>query len=278
MESDMELERFFRAKQAEIAALENGGLDALEPWQAARPSFPAALRSPGTAPLPVIAEYKKASPSRGLLCGSIEPEEAARQYAENGAAALSVLTEERWFMGHIGYLARIAAMMQEKQVRPLPMLRKDFIFHPAQVSATLATPASAMLLIVRLAPDARVLRDLREQAERGGVEAVVEVFNPGDVAIARDSGAHIIQVNARDLETFRIDVTAALRVIEAFPPQGDELWIAASGMSSHEDLLAAAAAGYHAALVGSALMEGGAPGHALRCMLTGCAGGGSGRC
>jgi indole-3-glycerol phosphate synthase len=149
------------------------------------------------------------------------------------------------------------------------MLRKDFLFHPAQVAATLATPASAMLLIVRLTPDARVLRDLREQAERGGVQSVVEVFSRRDAELARESGARIIQVNARDLETLWVDAEAPMRFMDAFPPLDGELWIAASGMSGHADLRAAADAGYHAALVGTALMEGGRPGDALRRMILG---------
>ena len=265
----MELERFYRAKQAEIAALERRGGEAPGPWPLPRPSFAEALRRPCAGPLPVIAEFKRASPSRGLICGSLDPEEAARQYAANGASALSVLTEETWFQGHVSHLARISAMMEAERIPPLPMLRKDFLFHPLQVEATLATPASAMLLIVRLAPDARLLRDLREQAERGGMQAVVEVFSPGEAELARESGARIIQVNARDLETLRVDVAASLRFIEAFPPQDGELWIAASGMACHADLVAAADAGYHAALVGSALMEGGRPGAALRRMIRG---------
>ena len=263
----MELERFYKAKLAEITALENGGAAALRPWPLPRVSFAEALRRHAAGPLPVIAEFKEASPSRGVICTSLEPEDAARQYADNGAAAISVLTEETWFKGDLSYLARIDAMMKARGKPPLPMLRKDFIFHPLQVDATLATPASAMLLIVRLTPDAKTLRDLREQAERGGAEAVVEVFSRRDAELARESGARIIQVNARDLETLKVDVHAVLRFINDFPPASGELWVAASGMRSRDDLCAAASAGYDAALVGSALMEGGTPGRALARML-----------
>ncbi|MBP3730779.1 MAG: indole-3-glycerol-phosphate synthase [Mailhella sp.] len=263
----MELERFYKAKLSEITALENGGAEKLKPWPLPRACFSEALRRHASGPLPVIAEFKKASPSRGRICDALEPEEAARQFADNGAAAISVLTEETWFKGHISYLERIACMMRERSEPPLPMLRKDFIFHPGQVAATLSTPASAMLLIVRLIPDAKTLRDLREQAERGGVECVVEVFSRRDVELARKSGARIIQVNARDLETFKVDTRAALRFIDECPPENDELWIAASGITSNDDLCAAANAGYHAALIGSALMEGCKPGMALSRML-----------
>lgn len=280
----MELERFYQAKQGEIDALERMDSGALSPWPLPRPSFLQALESRKSGPLPVVAEYKRASPSRGIICESLEPEDAAREYVENGASALSVLTEETYFRGHLSFIRRISAMMETEQalesselegacdkslLPPVPILRKDFLFHPAQVAATLATPASALLLIVRLTPDARVLRDLREQAERGGVQAVVEVFDARDLALARESGARILQVNARDLETLKVDREACLRFIESMPPQRGERWIAASGMSCREDLEAAANAGYHAALVGSALMEHGTPGADLRRMLTG---------
>ena len=266
------LERFVTAKQAEVQALEALMADessfapggALCPWAGERPSFRKALERKGDAPLAVIAEFKKASPSRGVICAGLEPEDVARQYAEGGANAVSILTEEKYFQGDITYLARAA-----KAVPSVPLLRKDFIFHPAQVAATLATPASAMLLIVRLTPDADQLRVLREQAEAGGVEAVVEVFDEADLFLARESGARIIQVNARDLVTLKVDREACLELIRRFPPRDGELWIAASGMSCKADLEAAARAGFHAALVGSALMEKGTPGKSLRLLLTG---------
>ena len=149
------------------------------------------------------------------------------------------------------------------------MLRKDFIFHPLQVAAALSTPASALLLIVRLTPDAGLLRELREQAEAGGMEAVVEVFDARDVALARESGANIIQVNARDLASLAVDRRACLALAKECPPREGELWIAASGMSCRSDLEEAAKAGFRAALVGSALMEHGRPGEALRALLGG---------
>ena len=266
------LERFVAAKQAEVQALERlmadeasfaqGGV--LCPWLGERPSFRKALENKGDAPLAVIAEFKKASPSRGIICAGLEPEDVARQYAEGGADAVSILTEEKYFQGDITYLSRAA-----KAVPSVPLLRKDFLFHPAQVAATLAIPASALLLIVRLTPDAGQLRALREQAEAGGVEAVVEVFDEADLLLARESGARIIQVNARDLVTLKVDREACLELIRKCPPRDGELWIAASGMSRKADLEAAARAGFHAALVGSALMEKGTPGKSLRRLLAG---------
>ena len=262
------LERFIEAKNAELAALAKADPEALRPWQGVRPAMMQALRGGGSELPVVVAEYKRASPSRGVICESLEPEDAARQYAGNGAGALSVLTEERYFHGSLRYLSRMADALS-LMGRPLPLLRKDFIFSPLQVTATLATPASALLLIVRLTPDARLLRDLREQAEAGGVDAVVEVFDEEDLALARKSGARIIQVNARDLASLRVDRQACLRLARNCPPEGGELWVAASGMSRRRDLEEAARCGFSAALVGSALMEGGKPGEALRRLLTG---------
>lgn len=260
------LERFIEAKKNEIATLERAFAKGRmpEPWPHKRPSFREALASPKAGPLAVIAEFKKASPSRGSICESLEPEEVARQYAQNGASCLSILTEKKYFQGDMAYLERAA------EASPgVPLLRKDFIFHPLQVAATLATPASALLLIVRLTPDVALLRSLREQAEAEGMEAVVEVFDEADLRLARESGARIIQVNARDLDTLKVDREACLRLIRNNPPLSGELWIAASGMSSRADLEDAAKAGYHAALVGSALMEQGTPGASLRRLLKG---------
>lgn len=268
----MRLERFRAAKAEELAALrraaERGALP--PPWEGPRPDFAAALRRkvPG-APLAVIAEYKRASPSAGSICEALEVEDVARQYAGAGAAALSILTEAAWFHGQMDFLARAARALEAVPGERAPLLRKDFLLDRLQVEATAATPASALLLIVRLTPDARVLRDLREAAEARGMAAVVEVFDRADLALARASGARVIQVNARDLDTLEVDREAALALIRACPPEPDELWIAASGMHSPAHLAGAARAGYHAALVGTALMAGGRPGAALARMLSG---------
>ena len=265
----MLLERFRKAKEAEVEALRaldaQGALPSV--YEGQRPDFAVALtlRTPGS-PLAVVAEYKRASPSRGVICENLDVEEVARQYAAAGASAVSVLTEETFFRGRLEYLARAADPALYNGPR-VPLLRKDFIFDPLQVRATAATPASALLLIVRLTPDAATLRALREQAESYGIQAVVEIFDAEDLRLARESGARIIQVNARDLESLAVDRDACLHLIQACPPADGELWIAASGMSSAEHLLAAASAGYHAALVGSALMEGGTPGEALAALL-----------
>lgn len=256
------LERFRRAKRPQILALErladSGTLPA--PWERTRPSFRSALHVAEGLPA-VIAEYKRASPSRGIIALDLDPAEVAAQYAAAGAACLSVLTEEMHFRGRREYLFRMEGA-------GLPMLRKDFIFHPLQVAETAATPASALLLIVRLTPDVRLLRELREQAEGFGLDAAVEICNADELALARASGARIIQVNNRDLTTLIVDRSRCLQLAEKHRAQGRyECWIAASGMSETVHLREAADSGFDAVLLGTALMQEGRPGKALAALL-----------
>jgi len=255
------LEKFRSAKMAEIETLKKCG--APEPFAGARPDFAAALRKGGG--FAVIAEYKRASPSRGLIRGDLSVEEVARQYCRNGAAAMSILTEKTWFQGDLACLEGAAGATGGK----LPLLRKDFIFDPIQIDATAATPASALLLIARMLPNASALEDLRRRSESYGMAAVVEVFDEADLAMAREAGAVMIQVNARDLDTLQVSRKACLDLAAKAKPCGREIWIAASGMSEPEHLAAARKAGFQAALVGSALMDREIPGEALKKLLEG---------
>lgn len=253
----MLLERFLWAKADEVARLRQqerkGALPV--PFSGQRGDFIAALqRREAGVPLTVIAEFKQASPSRGPICRSLTVEEAARQYVAAGAGALSILTERRFFAGELDFLGRAAACCPGT-----PLLRKDFIFDPLQVRATAATPAAALLLIVALTPDAALLRRLREQTESLGMQAVVEVCGKKDLVLARESGARIIQVNARDLDTLRVDRQACLELARQCPPERGEIWIAASGMDRREHLEEAARAGFSAALVGTASCRKGSP-------------------
>ena len=243
----MNLQRFIDAKQEELAALRRC---MPVPRSSARPDFLAALQAPPRrgCPLHVVAEFKRSSPSAGVINDQLAAADVARQYAAGGASCMSVLTEERYFTGHVRDLDAAAPA-------GLPLLRKDFIFTELQVRQTFATPASALLLIVALTPDAALLRGLRELAETQGIHAVVEVFTEQELELARESGARIIQVNARNLETFRTDREEGLK-LAALRTAG-ECWIAASAMSARPHLEQAAAAGYHAALVGTALMQAG---------------------
>ena len=241
----MNLQRFIDAKQVELRELRT---NMPRPLALPRPDFAEALRAPLPAgqSLRVIAEMKRSSPSAGVINATANPRQIAECYAAGGAACMSVLTERVYFHGGLEDLA-------EASSAGLPLLRKDFIFDELQVRETFATPASALLLIVALTPDGGRLRALRELAEEQGIHAVVEIFSEQELTLARESGARIIQVNARNLETFATDRTAGLHLASLRAP--DEIWIAASAMSERSHLLDAAAAGYDAALVGTALMK-----------------------
>jgi len=216
-----------------------------------RPSFSDALLAAG--PIAVIAEYKRASPSAGDINLGLAPGEVAAMYAASGAAAISVLTEETYFKGSVDYLEPISAA-------GLPMLRKDFLLHPLQVVETAATKASALLLIVRMLTDAELDEMLRLTYD-AGLEAVVEVFDEADLARAESAGAHIIQVNSRDLDTLKTDLAVARRMAALKRP--GRIWIAASGIASRADVLGMAAIGYNAVLVGTSIMREPDPGQAL---------------
>ena len=255
------LERFRHAKSVEIADLELlAACGAMPPpLLGPRPPFVETLKARRSPPLPIIAEYKRASPSEGDINPHAGPEETAAAYAEAGAGALSVLTESRYFKGDIAYLERMAGP-------GLPLLRKDFIFHPLQVEHSAATPASAVLLIARMLADAD-LRELMRLCLDFGLTPVTEVFDEPDLKRARAAGASVIQVNNRDLESLRVDAGVSQRLVGG--KADGEFWITASGICGHEELVAAAALGFDAALIGSSLMRCGKPGEALAALLRG---------
>ncbi|TVQ98599.1 MAG: indole-3-glycerol-phosphate synthase [Desulfovibrionales bacterium] len=247
------LERFRQAKQAEIQALldqeRTGQLP--PPFSGPRPSLIQALRH--QAPGAVIAEYKRASPSRGLINAHWPPSQAAAGYARAGATALSVLTEETYFHGSLDFLQVMA--------NPgLPLLRKDFLLHPVQVRRTAATPAAALLLIARMLSNSE-LESMLATCREYALEAVVEVFDRADLDKAQAGGSSLIQVNNRDLDRLTTDLRISLDLIR-FRNKG-EVWISASGMHSAEDMVRMRDAGYHGLLIGSRLMQEPDPGQAL---------------
>lgn len=262
------MNRFVKAKQAELARLRTKE-GAPRPAALKRPSFARALKAASAGPLPVIAEYKRASPSRGHICDAVSVTDAVSAYAGHGASALSILTEERYFDGSLAYIDLARRTLDDQGYGAVPILRKDFLFDPLQVEATAATRASAFLLIVRMLSDADALRELRLLGEKYGLEAVVEVFDGDDLERARIAGAKIIQVNARDLVTFKVERHLCLELLEKAGKRENEAWIAASGMEEHAHLLEAREAGFDAALVGTALMLHGTPGPDLKRLLKG---------
>jgi indole-3-glycerol phosphate synthase len=204
--------------------------------------FMDALKSESIA---VIAELKKASPSKGLICAEFEPLQIAREYTAGGAAALSVLTEPHFFQGHLDILRNLA------NVVTLPLLRKDFIIAEYQIYEAALAGASAVLLIVAALED-RVLRQLLSCAHHLGLDALVEVHDETELQRAISAGARMIGVNNRNLKTFQVDLNISLRLIEQMPSA--VIAVCESGIHTHQHLQQMQRAGFKAVLVGEALM------------------------
>jgi indole-3-glycerol phosphate synthase len=203
----------------------------------------------------VIAEVKKASPSKGLLCADFDPARIAGEYRRGGAAALSVLTDETFFQGSLQHLETARA------ASGLPVLRKDFTIARAQIVEAAAHGADAILLIAAILTD-RELRDFREAAAQYGMAALVEVHNRHQLDAAVAAGSDIIGVNNRNLSTFEVTLDTSLRLAEHMPEGA--LRVSESGIHDARDVARLRAAGYTAFLVGEHLMKSGDPATALR--------------
>jgi indole-3-glycerol phosphate synthase len=250
------LEKIVRAKAHEFIgaksklpaiSLEN----ALDRAPAVR-SFKRALmmRSPA-----IIAEIKRASPSAGLICKDFDPIRIAEEYQDAGAAALSVITEVKYFRGGLEILARL------RWSAKIPLLRKDFLIDPYQILEARHAGADAVLLIAALLDDS-MLRKMREEAERCGMEALVEVHNESELQRALDAGATVIGVNNRDLRTFEVSLDVSLNLSRIMPK--GILAIAESGIRTPDDIRRLSDAGYRGFLVGEHLMRSASPGAALK--------------
>lgn len=218
-----------RERAADYAAEPRGGA-APAPT---RPGFGAALRAAkagaGAAlPVAVIAEIKRSSPSQGAIA-PLDPVAAARAYAAGGAAALSVLTEPRHFGGSLSFLTDVAAAV------PLPLLRKEFVVHPAQVREAAAFGASAVLLMVSVLGGATA--DYLRYAEALGLEALVEVHDEAELEVAMAAGASVLGVNNRDLRSLAVHLGTAPRLIAVARAAGFAgLAVAESGYRAHAEL------------------------------------------
>ncbi|HTA71400.1 MAG TPA: indole-3-glycerol phosphate synthase TrpC [Bryobacteraceae bacterium] len=207
----------------------------------------------------VIAEIKRASPSKGLLAPDFDPPALARAYEQGGAAALSVLTDEKHFQGNLSDLESARAAVG------LPALRKDFTIHPYHVHQAAAYGADAILLIAAILSE-RELRDFRELAEHYGMSALIEVHDDEELKPAIASGARIIGVNNRDLRTFEVDLSVSLRLAHKIP--NGVIKVAESGINIATDVQQLRAAGYNSFLVGEHLMRSGDPARALQTLLS----------
>ncbi len=217
--------------------------------------FRRALESKSRDGVAVIAELKKASPSKGLIRAEFRPAELARELETAGAAALSVLTDEEFFQGSLENLRVASATVQ------VPCLRKDFLVDEFQLLEARANAADAVLLIVA-ALSSEELGTLAAGARRRGLDVLTEVHDDDELQRALDAGCDLIGVNTRDLRTFKVDLETAFRLAEKFP-QG-VVRVAESGIHSAEDVARLRTAGYDAFLVGESLMRAERPGDALR--------------
>ena len=207
----------------------------------------------------VIAELKKASPSKGLIRANFPVVELARELEAAGAAALSVLTDERYFQGSLGNLEAAS------QATHLPCLRKDFIVDEHQILEARAHRADAILLIVAALEPAELLR-LQRFARQLELDVLCEVHDEVELQRALDDGFDLIGVNNRDLHTFHVDLNTSVRLAERMPTA--IVKVAESGIESPDDIARLRQAGFDAFLIGESLMRAPTPGEALRGLLT----------
>ncbi|MCC6169842.1 MAG: indole-3-glycerol phosphate synthase TrpC [Caldilineaceae bacterium] len=205
--------------------------------------FAAALSAQGVS---LIAEVKRASPSKGLIAQDWDPELIAETYARSGAAAISCLTDSRFFQGQLDYLTAIKERLHSIN-RPIPVLRKDFLYHEYQVYEARMAGADAVLLIIGVLSDTE-LRTLYRLTYDLGMQALAEVHDEAELARALAVDAHIIGVNNRNLKTFQVDTQTTARLRPLIPAH--KLLVAESGIRDEADVQALAAMGCDAILVG----------------------------
>jgi indole-3-glycerol phosphate synthase len=252
------LDEILAHKRAEVAAAKSRTSPAeMERLAADAEDAPRGLvRVLRTAPPPrVIAEVKRRSPSKGEIRTDFDPAAIAKAYAESGAAAISVLTDERYFGGSLEHLGLV------RRAAPVPVLRKDFVVDDYQIDEARASGADAILLIVA-ALEEPILRDFAAHAADLGLDALVEVHDEAELEIALAAGARLVGVNNRDLRTFQTDLAVTERLARRVPDE--VVLVSESGIFTTGDLRRLEAAGAHAFLVGESLMRESDPGAALR--------------
>ena len=210
-------------------------------------------------PMACIAEFKRRSPSAGWIRQDADPADIGPRYAAAGAAAMSVLTDTPFFGGTLDDLRRARAATQ------LPLLRKDFMVDRYQVVEARAAGADAILLIVSALDDVQITA-LSDEAARWGLDVLVEAHDEKEVHRAVGAGARLVGINHRDLRTFSVDTTLAVRMRPQIPPS--RLVVAESGIKTASDVQHLRAAGINAILVGETFMRAPDPGVALRDLLT----------
>lgn len=245
------LDRIVEDKQKEVARAERQtpvaelrARIADVPWTAR--GFERRLSLPGPRGVNIIAEVKRASPSKGDICIDLDAAECARQYEAGGAAAVSVLTDTPYFKGSLGDLRRVRAAVS------MPVLRKEFIISAYQLYETRAAGADAVLLITRILTPVR-LKELLDLTRQLGMDALVEVHSAEEYASAHDAGSRLIGINNRNLATFDTDLKTAMGMSALL--QSDEIAVAASGISGRQDIERNLAEGIFNFLIGESLVR-----------------------
>ena len=220
------------------------------------PSLREALQN--SKPIRIIAEVKKASPSKGVFPQTFSVAKLVQAYSDAGASAISVVTEEDFFQGDLGWISEIRSLCA------LPVLRKDFVFDPYQIYETRCAKASAILLIAAiLRPDE--LQAFVGLAKETGLDALVEVHDEAELREALDAGAELIGVNNRNLKTFEVDVNTSQRLGKLIPD--DRIFVVESGIRNRADIDTLLEAGADAFLIGETLIASQDPGVTLRGLL-----------
>ncbi|AKV02417.1 Indole-3-glycerol phosphate synthase [Labilithrix luteola] len=223
----------------------------------------AALRRPVGAPLRLITEHKRRSPSAGALSTVLSPADRGLAYARNGASMISVLCDAPFFDGSWEHLATIRRALDDAGL-PVPLLAKEFVIDQVQLEVAREKGADAVLLIARIV-DARKLAELVAASRAVGLEPLVEVVSDEELAAALAASATVIGVNARDLDTLVMDVERAARLLAAIPPSCVAAHL--SGLKSPDDVARVATSGVDAALMGEALMREDDPANLLTAMV-----------
>ncbi|WP_306547061.1 indole-3-glycerol phosphate synthase TrpC [Desulfobulbus sp.] len=249
----MILDTIVARKYEEVAALKERGLPRLDrPVEAPRGFIRALTTAPGVA---IIAEAKKASPSKGVIQPDFDPVRIARNYKQGGAHCLSVLTDVDFFQGSLAYIPLV------REAVNLPVLRKDFIIDPLQIEEARAVGADAILLIAAIL-DVEQLRDFRLLAESLGMDALVEVHDERELDAALAAESRLIGVNNRNLNDFTVSLETTFRLLKKIPKTTPV--VSESGIASVSDMLRLKAAGVKAALIGESLMRAGKQDQLLR--------------
>jgi len=240
----MILDRIVATKRLEVEALKRQGLRGPESEIPPPRGFTAALvRHPGVA---VIAEAKKASPSKGVICPDFDPVAIARDYQAGGAQAISVLTDEPYFQGSLAYIPLVRAAVS------LPVIRKEFIIDEIQIREAALFGADAILLIAAIL-DEQQIADYQELARSLGMDTLVEVHDQAEAAMAMAAGSRLIGINNRNLKDFTMDLDTTFRVMAEIPKEIPV--VSESGIRDHHDMERLARHGVTAALVGESLMR-----------------------